>query len=98
VAAQMNVDYQAIDNLICMKKSRDLLVLFKEELMTAQAIEQEVTSINNLLFTVEELDHFVAAHELIDLIKYTIQNNSTEIKKSLKRKKAKPFVFLNNKN
>ena len=94
----MNVDYQAIDNLICMKKSRDLLVLFKEDLMTSQAIEQEVASLNSLLFSVEELDHFVGAHELIDLTKYTIQSNSAEIKKSLKRKKAKPFVFLNNKN
>jgi hypothetical protein len=98
VDALMSVGYQAIDNLICMKKSRDLLVLFKKELMNAQALEQEVASLHNLLFTVEELDHFVAAHELIDLTKYTIQNNSVEIKKSLKRKKANPFVFLNNKN
>ncbi len=82
-----------------MKKSdRDLLVLFKQELKTPQAIEHEVNWLHELLFDVERLDNFVVAHELIDLNRYTISNKPFVIKDTLRRKKEKPFVFLNNKN
>jgi hypothetical protein len=80
------------------KSNRDLLVLFKQELMTPQAIEQEVGWLHELLFNVERIDNFVTAHELIDLNKYRITNSSVEIKKLVRRKKELPFVFMNNKN
>ncbi|MEI2747464.1 MAG: hypothetical protein V9E88_01730 [Ferruginibacter sp.] len=80
------------------KSNRDLLVLFKQDLMTPQAIEHEVGWLHELLFNVERLDNFVTAHELIDLNKYKITNNSVEIKKMVRRKKEQPFLFLNNKN
>jgi hypothetical protein len=80
------------------KSNRDLLVLFKQELMTPQAIEYEVGWLHELLFNVERLDNFVQAHELIDLNKYKVYNNCAEIKKLVRRKKEQPFVFLSNKN
>ncbi len=80
------------------KSNRDLLVLFKQELMTPQAIEQEVGWLHELLFNVERLDNFVTAHEIIDLNKYKITNSSVEIKKLIRRKREQSFVFLNNKN
>lgn len=80
------------------KSNRDLLVLFKQDLMTPQAIEHEVGWLHELLFNVERLDNFVTAHELIDLSKYKITNNSVDIKKMVRRKKEQPFLFLNNKN
>ena len=80
------------------KSNRDLLVLFKQNLMTPQAIEHEVGWLHELLFNVERLDNFVTAHELIDLNKYRICNGPVEIKKMVRRKREQPFVFLNNKN
>ena len=80
------------------KSNRDLLVLFKQELMTPQAIEHEVSWLHELLFKVERMDNFIRAHELIDLNRYKITNNDVAIKKNVRRKKDQPFVFLNNKN
>jgi hypothetical protein len=80
------------------KSNRDLLVLFKQELMTPQAIEHEVSWLHELLFKVERMDNFIRAHELIDLNRYKITNNDLAIKKNVRRKKDQPFVFLNNKN
>ncbi len=80
------------------KSNRDLLVLFKQDLMTPQAIEHEVGWLHELLFNVERIDNFVTAHELIDLNKYKITNSIVEIKKMVRRKKEQPFVFMNNKN
>ena len=80
------------------KSNRDLLVLFKQELMTPQAIEHEVSWLHELLFNVERMDNFITAHELIDINRYKITKNAIDIKKNVKRKKDQPFVFLNNKN
>ena len=80
------------------KSNRDLLVLFKQELMTPQAMEQEVSWLHDLLFNVERLDNFVAAHEIIDLNRYKITNKPFDIKRFVRRRKEQPFVFLNNKN
>jgi hypothetical protein len=82
-----------------MKKSkRDLLVLFRHELMTQKAIQKEIGSLNELLYHVECVDNFVAAHELIDINRYRVFNNAFEIKKNIRSRKNHPFVFLNNKN
>lgn len=78
--------------------NRDLLVLFKQELMTPQAIEQEVALLHDLLFWVERLDNFVKAHELIDLNKYKITSKAIDIKKVIRGKKDTAFIFLNNLN
>ncbi|MBS1497085.1 MAG: hypothetical protein JSU03_13685 [Bacteroidetes bacterium] len=80
------------------KSNRDLLVMFKQELMTPQAIEHEVEMLHELLFSVERLDNVVKAHEIIDLNKYKLISKHFEIKTFLRRQVEKPFVFLNNKN
>lgn len=80
------------------KSNRDLLVMFKQELMTPQAIEHEVELLHDLLFTVERLDNVVKAHEVMDLNKYKIITKDFEIKNFFRLQKEKPFVFLNNKN
>jgi hypothetical protein len=78
--------------------NRDLLVLFKQELMTPQAMEHEVSMLHDLLYHVERLDNVGRAHELIDLNSYKIISKQTLIKNYLRMGKEKPFVFLNNKN
>ncbi len=82
-----------------MTSNRDLLVMFKLRLMTQQAIDKELTQLNELLFNTERLDNFVRAHEILDLNKYKKITNSVDIKKLLRQKKVeKPFVFFSNKN
>jgi hypothetical protein len=78
--------------------NRDLLVLFKEDMMSPQAIEHEVEMLHELLYTVEKIENLVIAHEIINLNKYKIQNKPHIIRENIRRQKLKPFVFLNNKN
>lgn len=80
------------------KSNRDLLVLFKHEVMTPQAIEQEVEWLHELLYDVERIDNFVSAHEIIDLCKYKVSGNPVEIKRTIRTRKNQAFIFLNNKN
>lgn len=81
-----------------MHRNRDLLVLFKQDLMSPQAIEFEVTQLHQMLYDVESLDAFARAHELIDLNNYKISKKAYKIKRHLQLKNAPAFVFLNNKN
>jgi len=78
--------------------NRDILVLLKQELMTAQAMEREVSLLHELLYTVERLDNLVTAHELLDLNKFKVISKFAHIKNYLRSGKEKPFVFLNNLN
>lgn len=80
------------------KSNRDLLVLFKEELMTPQAIKHEVDLLHELLYSVEKIENLVTAHEVINLNKYKIQNQFHIIRNTIRRKILKPFIFLSNKN
>ena len=80
------------------KSNRDLLVLFKEELMTPQSIEHEVELLHELLYDVERIENLVTAHEVINLNKYKISNKFHIVRDTIRKKELKPFVFLNNKN
>ncbi len=80
------------------KSNRDLLVLFKEDTMSPQAIKHEVELLHNLLYNVERLENLIIAHEVININKYKIQNQVNIIRETIRRKVLKPFVFLNNKN
>jgi len=80
------------------KSNRDLLVLFKEELMSPQAIEHEVELLHELLYSVEKIENLVVAHEVINLNNYKIQQQPHIIRDIIRRQTLKPFVFLNNKN
>ena len=78
--------------------NRDLLVLFNQELMSPQAMENEVELLHELLYTVESLDNLVTAHEIIDLNKYKIINKDLTLRKIIQLQELKPFIFLNCKN
>jgi hypothetical protein len=78
--------------------NRDLLVLFNQEIMTPQAIEHEVELLHQLLYTIEGIDNLIIAHEIIDLNKYKIINKSPDLRKLIRQRELKPFVFLNCKN
>ena len=78
--------------------NRDLLVLFNQELMSPQAIENEVELLHELLFSVERLDNLVPVHEIIDLNKYKVIKKHIVVRKIIRLQELKPFVFLNCKN
>ena len=80
------------------KSNRNLLVLFNQELMSPQAVEHEVDLLHELLYKVESLENIISAHEIIHLNKYKVINNPLQIRKILRQRELKPFVFLNNKN
>lgn len=80
------------------RSNRDLLVLFKEELMSPQAIEHEVELLHELLYSVEKIENLVIAHEVINLNSYKIHRRFNIIRNTIRQKELKPFIFLNNKN
>ncbi len=80
------------------KSNRDLLVLFNQELMSPQALEQEVHKLHELLHNIEKTNTIIIAHEIIDLKKYKIIKNPSALCKVLRQKELKPFIFLSNKN
>ena len=80
------------------KSNRDLLVLFKEELMTPQAIEHEVELLHEMLYIVESIDNVCLVHEIIDLNKFKVHSQMHIIRNVLRKRDLKPFVFLSNKN
>ncbi len=80
------------------KFNRDLLVLFKEDLMSPQAIEHEVELLHELLYDVEKIENLITSYEVINLNNYKIQNNPNIIRNTILKKELKPFIFLSNKN
>jgi hypothetical protein len=78
--------------------NRDLLVLFNQEMMTPQSIEHEVEMLHQLLYTIEGIENLIIAHEIIDLNKYRIVNKTSQLRKFIRHRELKPFVFLNCKN
>lgn len=78
--------------------NRDLLVLFNQELMSPQAMEQEVELLHEMLFSVERLDNLITAHEIIDFRKYKIIKKKLSLRDTIKKQSLKPFVFLFCKN
>lgn len=78
--------------------NRDLLVLFNQEMMSPQAIEHEVEQLHQLLYAIEGIENLITAHEIIDLNKYRIIKSSSQLRKHLRLRDLKPFVFLNCRN
>ena len=78
--------------------NRDLLVLFDQASMSPKAVEHEVDVLHQLLYRVEHSIDMLTAHEVINLNKYKIISDPVYVKKILRRKTLKPFIFLNNKN
>jgi len=80
------------------KPNRNLLVLFNQELMNQQAMKHEVDMLHEMLYKVERLDNIIKAHEVINLNKFKVISKASYLRKTLRQRELKPFVFLNNKN
>ena len=78
--------------------NRDLLVLFNHEIMTQKAIEHEVEQLHQLLYTIEGIDNLIVAHEVLDLNKYRVIDKAPLLRRLIRQRELKPFVFLNCKN
>ncbi|HNJ28840.1 MAG TPA: hypothetical protein PKG89_14105 [Ferruginibacter sp.] len=78
--------------------NRDLLVLFNHEIMTQKAIEHEVEQLHQLLYSIEGIENLIVAHEVIDLNKYKIINKAPQLRRLIRQRELKSFVFLNCKN
>lgn len=77
---------------------RDLLVLINNEYHSQNAINYQVEWLHDVLFHLEAIDNFCAAHELININRHKIISSPQKIKKEILRKTETAFVFLNNKN
>jgi hypothetical protein len=80
------------------KSNRDLLVLFKQELLSPQVIEETVDWLHEILQNTERLNNLVIAHEVLDLNKYKVVHNPLVLRNTLQKDPLKPFIFLNCKN
>lgn len=78
--------------------NRDLLVLMKHDSISDAAMEHEVDLLSTLLYSVENLQSFCIANEVIDLNNYKIIQKPHLIQQAIREKSHKPFVFICNKN
>ncbi len=80
------------------KLKRDLILLRKEDQLDELNIEREVECLDYLLQMVETISSLSRAHELIDMNRYKIYQDTFTVSKALKQKESKPFQFIINKN
>lgn len=78
------------------KPKRDLLVLFKSNAYSKEALDEAVDCLHQLLITVETPVTFCTAHELV--ARNSITQRSRKILKATEPGGLKPFYFLINKN
>lgn len=71
---------------------RDLLVLFRNEFMSQQAIDQEVECLNKILRHTELPHEFCKAHELV--CRNHITKKSRKLLDAFNQHHLKPFWFL----
>lgn len=77
---------------------RDLLVLSNKISLTPQQLEQEVKSLHEMLYSIENSGCFCTANEVINLNTYKIIRKRHLVEKCVRQMDAKPFIFLCNKN
>lgn len=77
---------------------RDLLLMRKEINPDPKLIEQEVSSLDQLLKATESSNHFFVCFELLDFNKFKIFRDQLTIAKAMKPKGLKAFQFLVNRN
>ena len=75
---------------------RDLLVLFKNEFMSQQAIDQEVDSLNKILRRTDLPQEFCKAHELVR--RNRITQKAENLLQAFHQPLLKPFWFLISRN
>ena len=70
----------------------------KHDTISEAAMEHEVDLLSSLLYSVESLQSFCIANEVIDINKYKIIQKPYLIQQAIREKSHKPFVFICNKN
>ncbi len=80
------------------KPNRDLMVCFKQGLMSPQDMDLEVSRLHQMLYDVEKMDNFISTHELIDVNRYRVEKGYVPIIRHIRSRKEIPFVFLNSLN
>ena len=78
--------------------SRDLLVLFKDDLYSEQEMQAAIDQLNQLLYEVETVETFCTVNEVADLNKYKLITKPVKLSQILFQKEMKPFQFIINKN
>ena len=76
----------------------DLLVLTGKRTMNKEELEKQVRLLNNLLYHVEQISVWCAAHEIIDVNKGKVIQKQHLIQQITSSDSLPPFVFINNKN
>ena len=76
--------------------NRELLVLYKEELIDESLLQHEVDNLNQILVHTEKFETFCKAHELIN--RNRITRKASAISKAVQDIPLKPFQFLINRN
>jgi hypothetical protein len=77
---------------------RDLLVLSGKISLTPQQLEQEVKSLHEMLYRIENTGCFCTANEIINLNNYKIIRKRHLIERSVREMETRPFIFVCNKN
>lgn len=77
------------------KQNRDLLVLFKQGLLTPHAMDREVNQLHEMLYDAEKTDNLSLCYEVIDVNTYKTDRTYGSIVRYLRSQKETPFVFLN---
>jgi hypothetical protein len=77
---------------------RDLLVLSGKISLTPQQLEQEVKSLHEMLYRIENTGCFCTANEIINLNNYKIIRKCHLIERSVREMETRPFIFVCNKN
>ena len=77
---------------------RDILLMRREINPDPKLIEQELTSLDQLLRETETTENYYVSFELIDLNRFVILHDKLHINKAMKRNALKPFQFLVNRN
>lgn len=76
--------------------NRDIMVMFRNESMSEQAIQKEVENLNKILIQAESPESFCTAHELVN--RNAITADKKKIIKEAEFFSLRPFKFLLNKN
>jgi hypothetical protein len=76
--------------------NRDIMVMFRHESMSEQAIQKEVENLNKILIQAESHESFCTAHELVN--RNAITSDRKKIIKEAAFYTLRPFKFLLNKN
>jgi hypothetical protein len=82
------------DHFNLQNMNRDLWLLCKQERMTQSELDQEVASLNRLLYHVESWSQFCIANEILDINRRKRIHKPHLMQAALKDK-IKPFVFVN---